>query len=66
MGRCSINWMNPDVQKAIDDYICRRIPTQAKLRQEISGHLQQHISEQALSIYLKRNVSALCGLRVIT
>lgn len=57
MGRNSINWMNPDVQQYINDYIHRKIPTQAKLRQVISNHLQQNISEQALSIYLKRSVS---------
>uniref|UniRef100_A0A915EAD3 Uncharacterized protein n=1 Tax=Ditylenchus dipsaci TaxID=166011 RepID=A0A915EAD3_9BILA len=32
-----------------------QITTQARLRQLISEHLQQHVSEQALSIYLKRN-----------
>lgn len=57
MGRCSINWSNDNVQKSIDDYVERRIPTQARLRQIISEHLHQQISEQALSIYLKRNVS---------
>lgn len=57
MRRCSINWNNDKVQKSIDEYVEKKIPTQARLRQIISEHLQQQISEQALSIYLKRNVS---------
>lgn len=56
-GRRRINWNDADVQRAICDFYARQILTQAKLRSIIEGILGEVVSEQALSIYLKRKVS---------
>lgn len=54
--RRRINWANIEVQNAIQDFYDRKILTQAKLRSIIESILGQIVSEQALSIYLKRKV----------
>lgn len=54
--RRRINWGNEEVQKAIQQFYDREFLTQAKLRSRIEEILGQAVSEQALSIYLKRKV----------
>lgn len=54
--RRRINWNDTEVQIAIQNFYDRKILTQAKLRSIIENILGEAVSEQALSIYLKRKV----------